>query len=149
MDVMADQIGWTLFDTSMLPAARLETSAAIAPATPTGAVGLIGRFVDSANFYLFSVDGAGQFSVRMWMDGQSYVLQMPSVMPMIYTAGESNRLALEDNGERLRFYVNQAMLFEVSNPEIEQGRSGISVFSPDGGAASASFDWLAIYAVEQ
>lgn len=145
MQAAPGHIGWTLYQTQDLPSNRIETSAVIDPATPTATAGVIGRFVDERNFYLFTVNGAGEFAGYVWIDGQRYVLQPPTTSPLVFAAGVENRLSLEDDGKQLRFFVNQALMGRI-RPELPPKRAGIAAIAA-AEPATADFNWVAIYEV--
>lgn len=147
MQAWPAHIGWSLFQSQDLPANRLETSATIDPATPDSAVGLLGRFVDERNFYLFTVNGAGEIAAYVWIDGQRYVLQPPAASPLVHAAGEANKLSLEDSGGQLRFYVNQALMGRVT-PELPAKRAGIAATATGEKPATVDFDWVSIYEMD-
>ena len=148
MQVWPGHIGWTLFQSQDLAANRIETAATIDPATPDATAGLLGRFVDERNFYLFTVNGAGEFAGYVWIDGQRYLLQEPATSPLVFTAGKENRLSLEDDGDQLRFYVNQALMGRIT-PELPAKRVGIAVTSTGAKPASVDFDWVSIYEMDK
>jgi hypothetical protein len=147
MQVWPEHIGWTLFQSQDLASNRIETSAIIDPATPDGAAGLIGRFVDERNFYLFTVNGAGEFAGYLWIDGQRTVLQEPATSPFVFPAGVENRLSLEDDGNQMRWYVNQALMGRI-RPELPPKRIGIAVTGAGEKPAAVEFDWVSIYEVD-
>ena len=144
-DIAIGQMAWSLFDVAPLNAFRIETGVRIDAETPDGAAGLVDRFASPGNFYLFAVDGQGRFAVDLWLGGQKYVIQPPTPSAVIHPAGETNRLTLEDNGTRLRFYVNQVLLAEVAEPQLPPDKAGIVGLSPGTNAASVTFDWVAVY----
>jgi len=148
MQAWPGHIGWTLYQTQDLPANRIETSATIDPAAPEGTVGVIGRFVDERNFYLFTVNGAGEFAGFVWIDGRRYVLQPPATSPLVFAAGTANTLSLEDDGDQLRFFVNQALMGRT-RPELPAKRVGIAVTAAGEKPATVDFDWVSIYEVAQ
>ena len=143
-----DHIGWSLFQSQDLLENRLETSATIDPATPDSAVGLLGRFVDERNFYLFTVNGMGEIAAYVWIEGQRYVLQAPAASPLVHPAGEANKLSLEDSDGQLRFYVNQALMGRVI-PELPAKRAGIAATATGEKPATVDFDWLSIYEMSE
>jgi len=146
MQVEPNQIGWTLFDLADITSYHLETSATVSAETSSGAAGLIARFGGPGNFYLLTVSGAGTPSVQLWRDGQQAILQ--SSPAVVNPAGQANRLAVEDDGSRIRFYVNQALLSEIVDPQLAPGRPGIATVAPGADAATVDFDWIAIYQPE-
>lgn len=150
MQVEPYQMGWTLFDLADLTSYHLETSATVSAQTPDGAAGLIARFGGAGNFYLLTVDGAGTPSVELWSDGQQATLQsaFQSGAVVVNQAGQANRLAVEDDGTRIRFYVNQALVSEIVDPQLPPGRPGIAAVASGPAAATVDFDWIAIYRPE-
>ena len=148
MQAWPGHIGWTLFQSQDLAANRIEAGATIDPATPDTTVGLLGRFVDERNFYLFTVNGAGEMAGYVWINGQRYLLQAPATSPLVFAAGKENRLSLEDDGDQLRFYVNQALMGRIS-PELPAKRVGIAVTATGEKPASVDFDWVSIYEMDK
>jgi len=148
MEVEPGQLVWSLVDMTMQNHFRLETGATVDLATPQGAVGVIARFDSPGNFYLFDVDGAGGHRVELWREGQPYSLQSAASSAIVSPAGAPNRLGVEDDGDRLRFYANQVLVFEVVAPLLPSGRAGIAVRSTGDAGAAVDFDWLLIYAPE-
>ena len=146
MQVEPNQMGWTLFDLADITSYHLETSATVNAAAPGGAAGLLARFASPGNFYMLTVDGAGAASVQLWRDGQSATLQAAPIAAN--QAGQANRLAVEDDGSRLRFYVNQALVSEIVEPQLAAGRPGIATVAAGPDSATVDFDWLAIYQPE-
>lgn len=144
MEVAPDQLGWVVYDTAQLTAKRIETGATVDAAAPSGLAGLVGRYQDPRNFYLFTVDGEGRLGVQLIADGRQEVLLPSRRSPLIKPAGQPNRLALFDDGKHLRFLVNQAPLYEVADPKLTGGRSGIAAGSA-ADQATVDFDWVAIY----
>lgn len=143
MQTPANQIGWTLFDLVQNSAYHLETSATVDTVSPQGAGGVIARFDSPGNFYLLSIDGAGVATLQLWLDGEGYTLQ--SSAAITNPAGQANRLAVEDDGDRLRFFANQVLVAEVLEPQLPFGRPGIAAVAADGSAAVVDYDWIAIY----
>lgn len=143
MQTPSGQLGWTLFDLAQTTSYHLETSAAVDAAFPGGAAGVIARFRGTGNFYLLSVDGSGASTVQLWLDGTPYTVQ--SSTAVTYGAGQPNRLAVEDDGQRLRFYANQVLVAEVVEPQLPFGRPGIAVIAAGLQDAVVDYDWIAIY----
>ncbi|MFN8466466.1 MAG: hypothetical protein U0X20_12995 [Caldilineaceae bacterium] len=146
MQVEPYQMGWTLFDLADLTSYHLETSANVSAETPGGAAGLIARFGGPGNFYLLTVDGAGTPTVQLWSEGQAVTLQAEQAV--VKPAGQANRLAVEDDGARIRFYVNQALVSEIVDPQLPPGRPGLAAAAPSEEPATVDFDWIAIYQPE-
>lgn len=145
LEVAPGQIGWTLFDLDELSNVQFETSAVVDPTTPLGAAAIIGRFVTPGNFYLFRVDGTGAVTIELWKDGQAFTVLPSATFPVVNRAGEANRLTLVDEGNQLRFFVNQALIHSVADPQLDGNRTGVAALSSGNDFASVDFDWVTIY----
>lgn len=143
MQTPPNQIGWTLFDLAQNGAYHLETSATVDSVSPSGAGGVIARFDSPGNFYLLSIDGEGVAALQLWLNGEVYTLQ--SSPAITSPAGQANRLTVEDDGNRLRFYANQVLVAEVLEPQLPFGRPGIAAVAAEEAAAVIDYDWIAIY----
>jgi hypothetical protein len=146
MQVSPNQMGWTLFDLGGGGAHHLESSATVSSETPNGAAGLIARFGGPGNFYLLTVDGRGTANVQLWLNREPLTVQSASVAAN--PAGMANRLAVEDDGTRLRFYVNQVLVSEIVEPVLGAERPGIAAVASGPDPAIVDFDWIAIYRPE-
>lgn len=146
MQVTPSQMGWTLFDLADTTSFHVETSATVDAALPAGAAGVITRFAGAGNFYLLSVDGAGAVNVQLWLGGAPTAL--PSNALTANGAGQANRLAIADDGQRLHFYVNQVLVAEVADPQLPFGRPGLAALAASEQDAGVDFDWIAIYRPE-
>jgi hypothetical protein len=102
---------------------------------------VIARFDGPGSFYLLTVDGDGVASVQLWLDGVRY--DAPASAALAAGAGQANRLAVADDGERLRFYVNQVLVAEVAEPQLPIGRPGLAALAPGEQASAVDFDWMA------
>ena len=101
------------------------------------------RFGGPGDFYLLTVDGAGAVNVQLWQQGIAY--PVPVASTVAGAAGEANRLAVADDGSKLRFYVNQMMVAEVLEPQLPAGRPGLAAVAVGEQGAAVDFDWVAIY----
>ena len=145
LDVAPGQIGWTLFDLNALSNFQFETSATIDPTTPLGSAAIVSRFVSEGNFYLFRVDGTGAVTIELWKDGQSFTVLPQKVYPVVNRAGQANRLTLVDEGDQLYFYVNQALIHTVADPQLDRSRTGVAALSSGNDFATVDFDWVTVY----
>jgi hypothetical protein len=144
MQVWPGYLAWSLFDTTQFAGGRIEATLTVNPSEPSGSAGFIGRYQDSDNFYLFLVNGLGEYTVQVFRDGQLATMQPLTASQWVALAGEPNRLSLDDDGQVLRFYANQTLLFEVLEPQFPAGKSGL-VASGGEAAAEVAVDWVALY----
>jgi hypothetical protein len=123
----------------------LQTDALVSRETPEGYAGLVVRFVDERDFYLFAVDGQGRYMVQQQVGDEAAMLQPWSAAPFLNTAGSSNVLTVEDTGEVLRFFGNGMLLHELSYPAQGPGFVGLVGGSLGPDVADLRFDWLQLY----
>jgi hypothetical protein len=143
--IWPNRLAWSTLGAQELSAYSLEGSLVIAELTPDGYAGLLARYQNRDNFYLFAVDGRQRIQVQLLADGHLQTLMPWTPMASLHPAGQPNLLALEDSGLTLRFYVNGAPLFEVSQPQLPLGDAGIfGAASPDT-PAEIALDWLRLY----
>jgi hypothetical protein len=144
MAVGAGQIGWSLFDTSALPGLRLQTEARLAEGSENAAAGVLARYRDPNNFYVFGVDDLGRFFIALVLDGQTSYVQEPVRLELIRPAGQANILVAEDTVDGLQFFVNQASVRKISAPELAAGQTGIAALNNGAQQATVDFEWIAI-----
>jgi len=94
---------------------RVATEVTVSDATPDGYGGLMGRYQDDNNFYLFWVNGQQEFQVLLQSGGQLYALRDWTALETVNPAGSANQLAIEDNGRTLKFFNNDTLLMEIKN----------------------------------
>ena len=148
MTVGSGQIGWSLFDTSALPGVRLETEArvaeGVAEGAPGAAAGIVARFADPDNFYLFGVDGQGAFFVALVQDGESSFIRNPDPLTFIHPAGQSNILAVEDTAAGLTFSIDGVEVHDIPAPELTGGQTGLAALNDGAEPGTVDFAWVAI-----
>lgn len=145
MRVWPNSLAWSSLGETCKTPIVLTTVAAVAAETPFGYAALLGRYRDTASFYLFAIDGQGQYAVRLRKDDQWITLRDWTPLLTLQRAGTANSLMLEDDGESLRFQANEELLFETSEPQLPFGGTGLA-----GGAQSEfseiNFDQFQLYA---
>ncbi len=146
MRLWPNNIAWSVLATNCTsPAYHLEAEAIVAPESPSGYAGLVGRYQNESTFYLFSVDGAGSYEVLSTQDGVWRVVQPRQVDSVINPAGVVNTLSLKDDGEAVIFAVNGQVLYQTSSPALPTGSPGLA--SRAGSEpAEVNFDSYRLYA---
>jgi hypothetical protein len=86
--------------------------------------GLLFRAVDPANFYLFVLNGEGQYEVLLFQNNQSQHLAGPSSSSAI-REGEVNRLAVRSEETTLAFYINDTLVELNASELLPAGRVGV------------------------
>lgn len=101
---------------------------------PDTASGIVFRFRDDDNYYVFAVNGMGQVSIWSRFNGEWQELRGLSKEWTDTTAakplGQANQLKLVDDLRTLRGYVNDQLVIEVeSEPKLTRGAIGIYLAS--------------------
>lgn len=126
---------------------RMEADVTIAVETPQGYAGILGRYLDEDSMYMFIIDGQGRYQVQLQQNGVWYTLQDWTDDMEIRLAGENNTIALEDQGNLLRFLINDVVKFEVE-PLLPQGSTGLTMGAPSDsrvGIAESNFHRVALF----
>ena len=105
---------WTLLRFEQAAPFYLEVDSVVAQETQRGYAGFLARFYDNANYLLFAVDGEGRFTVMRQQNGVWHTLQPWTDSITIRLAGKHNVLAIEDDGQQIRFWCNDALCLKCS-----------------------------------
>jgi hypothetical protein len=140
---------WSTLGLLDLSTYRLETALTLSSPTsdtPSGGYGgMVVRYANPSNFYLFTTNGRGAYQIQLQKDEQWRILQpwMPSAA--LRSGGEVNVLAVEDDGAEIRFYANNQLLFSVGDPRLPGGDVGFAGGTQSQGSVLAIFDWVKLY----
>ncbi len=111
---------------------RVETTATLNPdSQPSSGFGVIFRYHDNDNYYVFTINGNREVSIwirddGLWEElrgGASEWTRDDAVNP----PGEPNLLTVEANGESFIGYVNQTPVVTVSDNRIASGSVGLYI----------------------
>jgi serine/threonine protein kinase len=96
---------------------------------PESVAGIMFRYQNPNKFYVFAVDGNGEYSIWLrngkWEELR-HALSNWSINDAIVTIGDTNHLKLIDLGTTLIGYVNNIEVFNITiTPEIDSGATGI------------------------
>lgn len=108
--------------------------------------GLIARYRNGDNFYLFAVDNDGQYKVELVERGAWRTVQ-PWTQTAALSEGGRKVLAVLDDGGRLRFAINSVVVYTVADPRLPVGDIGLVAGARSQGQAEGLFDWAAIYKI--
>jgi photosystem II stability/assembly factor-like uncharacterized protein/tetratricopeptide (TPR) repeat protein len=102
-------------------------------------VGVIVRYRDEDNFYRFFVqrdeDDNGPFArLEKWVDGNLTVLGLSTDPDHIYSdePDATTRITVNMQGSRLRAYLNEILVFDLSDGTFTGGHFGLSVYAMEG-----------------
>ena len=126
---------------------RLETEVTISAETPWGFAGIMARVQNGENFYLFQIDGTGQFKVSLLVDGTPKTLSGELTPSPVQVAGRPNLLGVSDDGESLTFTVNGVTVAHLTDIALPTGDLALVGGSKEEPGSEADFDWVAVYQI--
>ncbi|RLT36577.1 MAG: hypothetical protein DWI57_14645 [Chloroflexi bacterium] len=149
--IRVDQPGvlaWTTLGQIDLGAYRYDTSLMLTGSSGDnsawGYAGLIARYQNDQNFYLFVVDGRGKYQVQAQEQGNWRTLQPWSDTPLLAAVGGENLLGIADDGHSLSFFVGPDLLYSTDDLRLPVGDVGLLAGSRSQGTARALYDWVRI-----
>jgi hypothetical protein len=145
MQMAPNRLAWSTLGGAAFVDVSLEASITIADVNPAGYAGLLARFHNQDNFYLFAVDGQGRWQVQLLQDGELLTVAPWQKLSWLNPAGQSNLLALEDDGQVLRLYLNGELVYELVDSVLPPGDIGVFGAAPANAMAQVDVDWLRLY----
>ena len=143
-------VAWTVLTSVGNRPYRLETKVqinGIDQRVPRGYAGLLARYQDDANLYLFAIDGERRVQVWLQQDGVWQTILPWMSMATLNPAGRANLLALEDDGQSIRFFANEMLIYQLDNPVFPFGATGLVGGAEDVDLLDVDFDWLRVYEI--
>jgi hypothetical protein len=146
IEIAPNRLGWSTLGAMVVRNFRVDLALTIADLRPDGYAGLLARYQNHDNFYLFGIDGRGRYQVQLWQNGQLQTLIPWTENRRLHLAGTANILSVEDDGATLRLAVNDQPLFVVQTPVLPVGDIGVFGAAPAQSNAEVVVDWLKLYA---
>lgn len=139
---------WATLSQFSLGAYRLEADLRLASqeAFARGYGGLIVRYQNDENFYLFVVDGEGQYKIELVHEGAWRTIR-PWKQANGLSGSRQNILSVADDGSELRLYIDAVQVDAVADPRLPTGDVGLMVGARSQGQAQGLFDWVALYEI--
>ena len=107
--------------------------------------GLLFRFADGSNTYLFRVSAAGTYHVGKWVGDAWTALAGWTSSPAVHAGVAENHLTVIADGTTLTFLVNGTQVTEITDSSFSTGRVGVAVTAyADGANIHESFDNLTV-----
>ena len=122
----------------------IEIDAAFIGGPENSAAGIMFRYQDDDNFYLFRIANTGSYSLAVYRAGQQQMLLDWTASPAINGRGQPNRLRVENDGDRIRVYANGILLGEASDTSLRAGQIALAVSTFGQGGAIVQFDTLTV-----
>jgi len=111
--------------------------------------GLLFRYVDSENFYLFTVSSDGLYAVKRIENDESTTLVDWTESDALETGERSiNRLMVLAEGDQFAFFINEELVDEVVDDTFTEGSIGLIAGSLDEYEVDIAFDDFALWKVE-
>ncbi|MBZ0310538.1 MAG: protein kinase, partial [Anaerolineae bacterium] len=112
--------------------------------SPASAYGIVFRYVDEDNYYVFAVDGLGRYSIWLRENGSWKELrnlnETWTTHEAIQPIGEVNTLILDVIDNQFVGSVNGETVVHINDGTIALGNVGIYMATPDNGSASLGVD---------
>jgi hypothetical protein len=108
------------------------------------AAGVLFRYQDEDNFYYYRISADGSYSLILYQAGERQVLIDWTEAPEIRGRRQANHLRVETVGDRIRMFVNDQLLAEVSDDTFAKGEIALAVSTFEEGGATFKFDNLLV-----
>jgi len=102
--------------------------------------GVIFRYVDGDNFYMFTISSDGQYHMQMQLNNEWVTLKPWTKSNLIHQGQATNLIRIEARGTELQCYVNGELLTIVDDATFTSGNVGLVVGTFDEGGVEARFD---------
>jgi hypothetical protein len=110
--------------------------------------GVIVRYRDNGNFYLFSVSSDGLYSVQMLRNDQWIDLQPWTISEAVRQESGVNVLRVECQGSLMRFFINDQYVAEVEDSTFASGSMALLAGSFAEGGVVVHFDSIRVQAAD-
>ena len=142
--VKVEQLGvWRKFDPTYTNIAA-EVSTTLVDGPESAAAGLIFRYQDNKNFYMFNVADNGQYNLEVRKNDAMTTLIDWTPSSAIKTKGETNVLRVEAIDNTITLYINGTKLETTTDNTFTKGQLAIAVNTFDQGNAKVRFDDLIV-----
>jgi hypothetical protein len=141
----AGSLAWTLSDQRPTDF-YMEVDATHLAGAEESEFGILFRYVDPQNFYMFALSAVGEYSLWMLQENEWQVLHEWTADDAIETGSAvANRMGLLAEGEQFTLLVNDTVLVEVSDDSLLTGAIGLTLGTFDEGDVSVAFDNMAVW----
>ena len=121
-----DSLAWSIAAGKMFDDFTLDVDATPLAGPDDNDYGVIVRHVDDSNFYRFEISGDGYYNVQKRQKGRwEKLIPDWTASEAIRQGKATNHLRVVCAGSRLTFYVNQALLIQITDTSFSRGAIGI------------------------
>jgi serine/threonine protein kinase len=130
---------WDYHDSIITLTGQLEPDS-----RPASGYGIIFRYVDADNYYVFAADGSRRYSIWIRENGIWHELRDAgetwTFNDAIHPLGESNELSVTISGDHFVGWINGTEVVDVLDDTIAAGKAGIYLATPGDGGAGVLID---------
>jgi hypothetical protein len=120
----------------------------LAPAEDVG-VGLLWRYQDAANHYLFAIGGDGYYTVALVRAGELIPLRPWQQWPHVHRGVAVNRLRVRCRGPVCRFFINDEFTAEVTDATFLSGDVGLWAQTFSDPALDVAFEEMRVWQADK
>lgn len=111
-----------------------------------GEMGLIFRFVDNRNFYLFAVRSQGDYALLREVAGEwQTVVDWTESDALVTGEGALNRIGVLAEGKQITLLINDVAVVQVEDDAFSAGKLGLAAGTFDEGGLQVAFDNLDVW----
>lgn len=111
--------------------------------------GVIFRYVDGDNYYLFSISSDGYYRLQKQVDGEwETILGWFSSEAIKVGEGSDNHITILAEGSQFTFLVNDVLLEQIEDDTFDTGGLGLAAGTFDEGDVEIAFDNVEIWELE-
>lgn len=107
--------------------------------------GLLYRYQNQDNYYLFAIGGDGYYTIAIVQDGELTPLRSWQQWPHIRRGNASNRLRVRCQGTLCRFHINGEFTAQIEDSTFLAGSLGLWVQSFSDAAADVVFEQVRLW----
>ena len=111
--------------------------------------GVVFRYVDDDNYYLFTISSDGYYRLQKRVDGEwETILGWLSSEAINVGEGSDNHITILAEGSQLTFLVNDVLLEQIEDDTFDSGGLGLAAGTFDEGDVEIAFDNLQVWELE-
>ena len=142
-----DQRAWAVADQPVSDF-ELELDVHSLRASEDVGLGLLYRYQDLSNTYLFAIGGDGYYTIAVVRQGQLSPLRAWQQWPHVRRGADTNRLRIRCQGTLCRFYVNGEFAAEISDDAFLTGSVAFWAQSFSDAGVDVVFQELRLWSLE-
>ncbi len=140
-----DSLAWSIAVGKTFDDFTLDVDATPLAGPDDNDYGVIVRHVDDDNFYRLEISGDGYFNAQKRQKGKWEKLIPDWTASQVIRQGKAlNHLRVVCAGSRLTFYVNQTLLFQITDASFSRGAIGVLAGTLAQPGVQVAFDNLSI-----